>query len=161
MKISFKTKFWTSVDIPESIKHIALELVQKGEIRNIEQLQHKFPGIHWFNHIRQSEYVSSPYEESFQTITVHDGGTIWDNGKPDPGVWELPEMPNGFTNWIETYHEVVTYMVNRLEWNHSTPVMDELISDQGSTALYDLAKMITNKFEKKNDGREWDGEFFE
>jgi len=59
------------------------------------------------------------------------------------------KFPNGFTEWIETYHEIVT--------------MIELEDEDGSLRLaiggrggqYKLAKNLTDKFEVKYLGNEW------
>jgi len=70
------------------------------------------------------------------------------------------KMPNGLTSWIETHHEIVKEISNRLvglEDNLPTKVM----SLRGTGGIYELGEDLTDKFEKLNISREWDGDFFD
>jgi hypothetical protein len=69
---------------------------------------------------------------------------------------------NGFTSWQETHFEVVDFIVtvrNTLE--HNNCVIWKVQEGQGTGGLWELAETWTNEFEKLNEGREWDGEFFD
>lgn len=70
-------------------------------------------------------------------------------------------FPNGFDSWQETHFEIVQGITT--EWLKDTPtgLVEEYHSALGHGGLYELAKHLTDKFEKLNEGREWDGEFFE
>ena len=70
-------------------------------------------------------------------------------------------FPNGFTSWYETFFEVVSDITIAL--TSSTPPyrIDCTQNKQGHGGLYELAKELTDKFETKNKGVMWDGEFFD
>lgn len=71
---------------------------------------------------------------------------------------------NGFASWMETHHEVCEFIGYRLkesELLYTENVIIETSSSQGSGGLYTLAEQWTDEFEKLNEGRVWDGEFFE
>ena len=69
---------------------------------------------------------------------------------------------NGFRSWIETYHEVVSFMTLQYErdTDFSSP-MFKVNEERGTEGWYELAEELTNKFENLHKGRKWDGEFFE
>lgn len=68
-------------------------------------------------------------------------------------------FPNGFTSWIETFYEVVAHIQITKEIEGS--IANERVSQQGTGGIYELAQEWTDEFETKNQGREWDGEFFD
>lgn len=72
------------------------------------------------------------------------------------------EFVNGFRSWIETYHEVVSFMTLQYERDvdFSSP-MSKVNEERGTEGWYKLAEELTNKFENLHKGRKWDGEFFE
>lgn len=45
--------------------------------------------------------------------------------------------------------------------NESTTQIKNVIESKGTGGLYELAESWTDEFEKQNEGREWDGEFFD
>ena len=70
------------------------------------------------------------------------------------------KMPNGLTSWIETHHEIVSeisIMLAAVENNLPTRVMET----RGTGGVYELGEELTDKFERINEDREWDGEFFD
>lgn len=73
-------------------------------------------------------------------------------------------FPNGFTCWVETHHEVVSYIARQLNLNdymtEGTKVR-QVYENRGTGGLYELAEDWTHLFEQLNKGRVWDGEFFE
>lgn len=76
---------------------------------------------------------------------------------------EQKEFVNGFYSWMETHHEVCEFIGYRLkesELLYTENVIIETSSSQGSGGLYTLAEQWTDEFEKLNEGRVWDGEFF-
>jgi hypothetical protein len=75
----------------------------------------------------------------------------------------MKTFPNGFTSWIETHHEVVSYITRQLDNNYlsmDTKVAKEYESG-GTGRVYELAADWTDLFESENNGRDWDGEFFD
>lgn len=74
----------------------------------------------------------------------------------------MKNFPNGFTSWQETHFEVVSYIY---DLRNNSPIESNIINDiqlrQGTGGFYELAKELTDEFEKLNEGRQWDGEFFE
>lgn len=76
------------------------------------------------------------------------------------------EFPNGFESWYETFYEVVSFIEERLQYyDHYKDGTDEVVykryEEQGMGGRYLLAHEWTNEFEKLNEGREWDGEFYD
>lgn len=72
---------------------------------------------------------------------------------------------NGFESWHETHFEVVSEITQRLikpdgdAWR--TCMTEKHAVDETTSGMYELAYDLTNKFERINKGRKWDGEFFE
>lgn len=64
---------------------------------------------------------------------------------------------NGITSYLETYYEVVSYLTltekEGTEYNART--------EYGTGGMYDLARELTDEFEKLHENRSWDGEFFD
>ena len=71
-------------------------------------------------------------------------------------------FPNGFGSWIETYHEVVSFMTLQYERDADfSSRMSKVSEERGTGGWYELAEELTNKFENLHKGREWDGDFFD
>lgn len=68
-------------------------------------------------------------------------------------------FPNGFNSWIETYFEVVSHINNTV--NKEKTIAHGRMTQQGTGGLYEMAEELTDQFETINQGREWDGEFFD
>ena len=68
---------------------------------------------------------------------------------------------NGFHSWRDTFFEMAQAIT--IEWTKDNPqgLVKEYQEAQGHAGLYDLAELLSDKFEKQHKGREWDGEFFE
>lgn len=77
----------------------------------------------------------------------------------------LEKFPNGFTSWQETHYEVVCAITQSILLDEKEPEFKNKATrenEEGGTGrLYELAEDLTDKFEKLNAGREWDGEFFD
>ena len=67
-------------------------------------------------------------------------------------------FPNGFRSWIETFYEVTA---NLNFYISKSDYIAEIYKEGGRCAMHNLAESLTDDFERKNKGREWDGEFFE
>ncbi len=66
------------------------------------------------------------------------------------------QFVNGFQSYIETHFEVCRnlFYAGNLQARYYE-------SKEGGGALAELAQQITDCFEKQNENREWDGEFWE
>ncbi len=74
---------------------------------------------------------------------------------------ETKEFINGFTSWQETHFEIVDFITTIRSADKLTGVIAEVQERQGTGGLWELAETWTNEFEKINEGREWDGEFYD
>jgi len=72
------------------------------------------------------------------------------------------EFTNGFTSWMETYHEVVAAITKtRLQEPEADNEINRTHKTDGTFGIYVLAERWTNEFEEKYKGRDWsDGSFF-
>jgi hypothetical protein len=68
---------------------------------------------------------------------------------------------NGFTSWQETHFEVVSVITHIWRLDNLYGLVAERHEAQGTGGLYELAKELTDEFEKMNEERQWDGEFFD
>ena len=86
-------------------------------------------------------------------------------GVPYELLGPTKEFPNGFQSWMETFYEIVEYISLRIHDDLDNPCMPIFIKDryeaQGTVGMYELAEKLTDEFEKLNEGRDWDGEFFD
>lgn len=70
-------------------------------------------------------------------------------------------FPNGFTSWQETHYEFIG-MIEQCRLMEKQPNKIKDINDnQGTGGFWELAKELTDKFEKAHEGYEFDGEFFD
>ena len=75
------------------------------------------------------------------------------------------DFTNGFISWLETYTEIILYIVEALaskstKSDYKSEVFEALDSE-GYLGARQLATKWADEFEKANQGREWDGEFYE
>lgn len=71
------------------------------------------------------------------------------------------QFPNGFVNWAETHHEVVS-IVTAIMLKGSLPiVLEEAQLMDGHFGITQFCIDVADEFEELNRGREWDGEFYE
>lgn len=70
-------------------------------------------------------------------------------------------FPNGFVTWQETHFSVVKAITAEYLKDSPQGVVRERHYAQGYGGLYELAEELTDEFEKLNEGREWDGDFFD
>jgi hypothetical protein len=68
-------------------------------------------------------------------------------------------FPNGFTSWHETHFEIVSALC-MLPDDDTTPFAFRLRMG-GAGELYETAQEWTDEFEYLNQGRAWDGDFFD
>lgn len=70
---------------------------------------------------------------------------------------EFKHFPNGFESWHETHYIVVEHITDyRNDVGQLT-----IESSEGFTGLYSYSANLTDQFEKLNEGREWDGEYYD
>lgn len=78
---------------------------------------------------------------------------------------EKIEFPNGFSSWRETFFEVVDEISAQLRGNKADDFRKRMQKQyhisESHMDMHELAKLITDEFEQKNKGREWDGEFWD
>ena len=72
-------------------------------------------------------------------------------------------FPNGFLSWQETHFEIVSMISyqTRLPDNQQSDLIRDIYAAQGTGGMYELAEELTDEFETLNEGRLWDGEFFD
>ena len=70
-------------------------------------------------------------------------------------------FPNGFASWQETHFEIVSAIVIEARKNFPSGKVGQAIEAKGTGGLYELAKELTDQFEKMHKGYQWDGEFFD
>jgi len=75
------------------------------------------------------------------------------------------EFANGFNSWSETHFEIVAAITEQLLSDRAEKfrlsMSEKYHINQDTNGMYLLAERLTNEFEQKNAGREWDGEFFD
>lgn len=77
------------------------------------------------------------------------------------------KFPNGFTSWMETHHEVATFiervLLSEPDYHDSddTCIVWMEQHEGGTGRIYELGEEWTDEFENLNKGREWDGEFLD
>lgn len=71
------------------------------------------------------------------------------------------QFPNGFASWQETHYEVVAAILFDDRHNPEHSAVSVIMERAGTGGLYELAEKLTDEFEKINEGKEWDGDFFD
>jgi type VI protein secretion system component Hcp len=71
----------------------------------------------------------------------------------------IKSFPNNFDNWHETHYEIVAYLTETLD--NEELMSSKTQSTQGQGGLYELAKSLTDEFELKYKGVDWDGDFYD
>lgn len=66
-----------------------------------------------------------------------------------------------FESWHETHFEVVSAIILDAEREEASPLITSVMEEYGTGGLYELAKSLTDEFEKLNASREWDGEWLD
>ena len=66
---------------------------------------------------------------------------------------------NGTESWSETHYEIVAGIIFHIDIEGTVP--NTIQKEQGTGGLYELASDLTDEFELKHKGRQWDGEFFD
>lgn len=64
-------------------------------------------------------------------------------------------------DWIETHYEVVAFIDGIMSSDEPWGVVAERHDAQGRGGLYELSVEWTDEFQRENNDREWDGEFFD
>lgn len=67
------------------------------------------------------------------------------------------KLPNGLISYLETFYEITSAIESTTHLSGS--VSNKRQECQGRGGLYELAKELTDRFETKYKGREWDGDF--
>ena len=72
-----------------------------------------------------------------------------------------PPHIRDFDSWQETHFEVVHAISAIISTDSYSNRIKQVQEDGGYGALYELAKTLTDQFQDDNEGRAWDGEFFD
>jgi hypothetical protein len=70
-------------------------------------------------------------------------------------------FPNGFTSWMETHHEIVVFIAGKLSADEDDGMIWKTMEDRGSGGIYELAEDWTDEFEKKQQGKVWENDYFD
>lgn len=63
---------------------------------------------------------------------------------------------------METHHEIVSAMAIDLAKNEpASLVIKDRYETQGHGGMFELAEELTDEFERLNEGRAWDGDFYD
>lgn len=65
------------------------------------------------------------------------------------------------TSYLETFYEIVEAITIATMLSKVPKKLLEIQENQGRGGLYEFAIDLTDEFEKINEGRVWDGEFFD
>jgi len=71
------------------------------------------------------------------------------------------KFPNGFESYLETHFECVQAITTEWLKHKPTGVVAERHDAQGHGGLYELAEELADEFETLNEGKEWDGNFYD
>lgn len=70
-------------------------------------------------------------------------------------------FPNGFDSWQETHCEICFAIGAEASKQDSSGKVEDVREADGMGGLWQLAKDLTDEFEKANEGRQWDGEWID
>lgn len=70
------------------------------------------------------------------------------------------EFTNGFTNWMETHHEVVAYITSELDKYEDGCTIVKTMESKGKGGIYELAEDWTDEFETLHEHDDWDVDDF-
>lgn len=70
---------------------------------------------------------------------------------------EHPTFPKDFVSWYETFYEMVAGFYS----NPDNEFLNKIENDQGRGGMWELAKDLTDKFEKKYQDTPWGDEGFD
>lgn len=107
-------------------------------------------------------WISASAEHIIQQIS----GALNDAGIMPYKVFppENAVFPNGFNSWIETYHEIVSFITARVMGQDPNPAseINQVLYTEGTKGLYSLARTYADKFEAEHTGWDWDSfDFFD
>lgn len=71
------------------------------------------------------------------------------------------DFVSGFDDWIETYYEIVRTITWVEQTKDNSSIVAVTRNHKGVGGLYELAKELTDKFEKLYVGRDWNGEYYD
>lgn len=75
---------------------------------------------------------------------------------------EIANIKSDIASYMETHFEIASAIGNELRKDYfDSKVVEDRHEEQGTGGMYELAEELTEEFQKLNEGRLWDGEFFE
>jgi hypothetical protein len=106
------------------------------------------------------------FEGSDGNVYDSDGISMTPNGRVVSIIREEvarqeKNFPNGFTSWMETHHDLVSWINTELMRDYPSGLIEEVMSTKGRGGMYELAEELTDRFEKMHEGYEWDGDYFD
>ena len=112
------------------------EAEKQGSVFTMEEFQRSFNGLGW-------------------DINTDDGYIrfieVGEDVKPER------EFPNGFESWAETHHIVTETIVEMEIKEIPSKLIDDRREEEGMGGIWQLSIELTDEFEKKYKGVEWEG----
>jgi len=69
------------------------------------------------------------------------------------------EFPNGFTQWMETHHDVVAEITSLIDNKYFDDLGETIVHirlrEHGIGGMYELCEELTDEFEKQFEGVAW------
>lgn len=136
-----------------------IKLIQIAHIDRLmeiaEEFHKKYRNTNWENdkegwEQRMINFYNQHKHHNWQAYTTEEEETIDDR-----------HFPNGFDAWQETHYEMVERITIEHMKDNPQGIIAQRHAAQGHGGLYKLAEEWTDEFEKLNEGRKWDGEFFD
>lgn len=117
-----------------------------------------------FKEILKRKKLASGQSEEYFNSTWKMMWTLMDDDLREALIEIYTPFPNGFRSWMETHHEIVTHMTTLNQGGDwKSEIMRQYHEQGGFPMFYDLAKDLTDDFEKVYKGVKWgvEIEFFE
>jgi len=64
-------------------------------------------------------------------------------------------------DYLETFYEVVAMIESQRNADEPHPAIKHINDTQGTGGFWELAIKLTDQFEQKYSGKQWDGEYFD
>ena len=75
---------------------------------------------------------------------------------------EIATIKSDIASYMETHFEIASVIGNEMRKDKfDSKVVEDRHEAQGTGGMYELAEELTEEFQKLNEGRLWNGEFFE
>lgn len=71
------------------------------------------------------------------------------------------EFPNGFESWYETFFELSLLFAEELNKDSLVGEIRNAYESHGRGAIYELAEQWADEFERVNEDKEWEGDYYD